>query len=475
MDGQYPIVLVGLNAKWIHSAFGLRYVRANLGELRPLAVIIESTVKEALSPQGLGNLVARIREYRPRVVALSVYIWNQLACRALLQELAGDGCLLVAGGPEVSHLSADSALWQVLDVVVRGEGELAFRDLCTDWLAGSWQLPVGQGRSTGRPVLIEGGELDLSAVQLAPVLPYAEYSDEDLRQRMVYVESTRGCPFGCEFCLSSLSNGVRSFDQPAFLAAMRELLARGAQRIKFVDRTFNIDMAAARAILELFLEHFRAGAPGFVHFEMVPDRFPPDLREILGQFPAGSLRLELGVQTFNPEAAGNISRRQNHAATIDALSFLRDHTKAIVHADLIAGLPGEDLVSFGRGFDQLWAMRPGEIQLGILKKLPGARLARHDTVFGMVYNPDPPYELLENRLLSRHDVDRLRHFGRLWEKFVNQALLPECRLLLSEQASAFWQFMALSDHVVAHFGRSWGIDRSELLACAREWLSAQTL
>jgi hypothetical protein len=253
-----------------------------------------------------------------------------------------------------------------------------------------------------------------------------------------------------------------------FLAEMEGLIRRGARRFKFLDRTFNLDMENAERILGFFLERLMPDM--FVHFEMVPSRFPPGLRGMLARFPPGSLRIELGIQTFNPQTAALIGRTHSDPETeLETLGFLRRETNAIVHADLIAALPGEDLASFARGFDRLWSVRPGEIQLGILKCLPGTAMSRHTGPFGMRYSPTPPYEALETAALPAADLDRIKNFARFWELVVNRGAFPDLvARLFPEGAPVFGPFMALSDYLLGRFGRNWGIDRRELQLALEE-------
>ncbi len=209
--------------------------------------------------------------------------------------------------------------------------------------------------------------------------PYAEYSDDDLRHRHVYVEASRGCPFKCEFCLSALDRTAWPFPLDRFLRELEALWRRGARRYKFVDRTFNLRVETSAAILDFFLQRIEAAPddPPFLHFELIPDHLPTALRGRLARFPAGTLQLEIGIQTFNVEVQALISRRQKNDEAEANLRWLRAETRAHLHVDLIAGLPGEDLASFAAGFDRLVALRPHEIQLGVLKRLRGAPIARH--------------------------------------------------------------------------------------------------
>jgi hypothetical protein len=311
--------------------------------------------------------------------------------------------------------------------------------------------------------------VDLSAIASG----YRYYTGEDLRQKFTYVEASRGCPFGCEFCLSSLDKKVREFPLEPFLGELDSLIKRGGRNFKFLDRTFNLDTDRAGRIMDFFLERVREGGLKdlSVHFEILPSRVPPLLREKLSLFPRGSVRLEAGIQTLNPRIAKLIGRPADSEKELETLEFLCQKTEALVHADLIAGLPGEDLDSFAVGFDRLWAVRPAEIQLGILKCLPGTPLARHNAAWGMVYAARPPYEVLESSALPKKDLDRIKHFARFWERIVNRgtftALLPS---LLPPGQGAFARFMELSDTLIERFGRSWGIDRRDLEAALNDFI-----
>lgn len=375
------IVLTTLNAKYIHAAFGLRYLMANLGPLREQAALVEFDIN-----QRPLDIVEALLAREPRIIGFGVYIWNTaptLEVIALLKRLR-PSLKIVLGGPEVSYETETQDIVALADHVILGEGDLKFAEVCRQLLAGGTP-----------PARILPAELpDFS--QLA--LPYEFYDDRDVAHRVIYVEASRGCPFTCEFCLSSLDIPVRQVPLPALLAALDRLLQRGVKQFKFVDRTFNLNVNVGRAILEFFLERYQPGH--FFHFEMVPDRLPEALREVIAKFPPGTLQFEVGVQTFNPEVGGLIKRRQSYERLEENLQFLRQHTGVHVHADLIAGLPGEDLESFASGFDRLVALGPQEIQVGILKRLRGTPLARHDAEWGMVYSPKPPYEILENRLAA---------------------------------------------------------------------------
>jgi hypothetical protein len=254
---------------------------------------------------------------------------------------------------------------------------------------------------------------------------------------------------------------------------MQRLLDRGARQFKFVDRTFNLHLPTARAILEFFLARHRDGQ--FYHFEMVPDRLPEALREIICKFPPGSLQFEIGVQTFNEEVAVRISRRQNVAKLEENFRWLRAETGVHIHADLIAGLPGESLESFAAGFDRLVALGPQEIQFGILKRLRGVPITRHDAEWGMVYSPQPPYEILQNALIGFPTMQRLRRFARLWDLLANSGNFVESTpLLWRDGASPFHAFLHYSEWLHARAGRTDSIALRRLVEWLFEYLTTRT-
>jgi radical SAM superfamily enzyme YgiQ (UPF0313 family) len=433
------IVLTTLNAKFIHAAFGLRYLLANLGPLRARASLVEFDIH-----QRPVDVVEALLARNPRIVGLGVYVWNVTGLTevvAVLKRVRPE-VIVVLGGPEVSFECEQPAVVNLADYVITGEADLAFAELCQQLLRGE--------RPTGRIVAAPLPDLNRVA------LPYDCYTEDDLAHRILYVEASRGCPFSCEFCLSSLDIPVRQFPLEGFLAQLQRLLDRGVKQFKFVDRTFNLNLSVGRAILQFLLERHKPGH--FFHFEMVPDRLPDSLRELILQFPPGALQFEVGIQTFNAEVAQHIRRRQDYAKLEDNLRFLRERTSAHIHADLIAGLPGESLESFAAGFDRLVAFRPQEIQVGILKRLRGAPIARHDREWQMVYNPNPPYEILQNRLLDFATMQRLRRFARYWDLVGNSGNFVETAALVwSACGSPFAGFMRWSEWLFKRIGRTDGI------------------
>jgi len=432
------IVLTTLNARYAHAAFGLRYLMANLGPLQSRAAILEFDINHRPI-----DAIETILAQNPLIVGVGVYIWNVNPATQLVAELKRirPDILVILGGPEVSHETEQQEICRLADYVVTGEADLAFGRLCGELLAGV--------HPTARTIAAELP--DFSRL----LLPYDLYDDRDVAQRVIYVEASRGCPFSCEFCLSSLDIPVRNVPLEPFLAAMQRLLDRGVRQFKFVDRTFNLNINVGKSILKFFLDRYRPGL--FVHFEMIPDRLPQGLRELIRQFPAGALQFEVGIQTFNPQVAALISRKQDNDCLADNLRFLTQQTGVHVHADLIVGLPGEDMESLGAGFDRLVALGPQEIQVGMLKRLRGTPIVRHDRQWGMVYSSHPPYEVLQTGAIDFPTMQRLRRFSRYWDLIANSGNFVATAPRIWEDGSAFGAFLRFSDWLARRAGKTHGI------------------
>lgn len=449
------IVLTTLNAKYAHAAFGLRYLHANLGDLRDRAEIVEFDIS-----QRTVDVLESLLERDPKILGLGVYIWNVNESTRLIGELkrVRPDIIVVLGGPEVSYETDEQEIVRIADYVITGEADVTFARVCAGLLgakaAGDSELPNGTDGTQGT----YGPKKIIPAVlpQFADLrLPYDLYSAADIAHRVIYVEASRGCPYECEFCLSSLDIPVRQAPLDGFLQAMETLLDRGVRQFKFVDRTFNLNIKTSRAILEFFLARYTPGL--FLHFEMIPDRLPDALRDLIGRFPAGALQFEVGIQTFNDEVADLISRRQDNAKVEENLRWLRAETGVHVHADLIVGLPGESAESFGRGFDRLVRLGPQEIQVGMLKRLRGTPIVRHDRDWGMVYSPSPPYEILQTKLVDYAQMQRLRRFARYWDLVANSGNFFESAPLLWGQRSPFESFLSFSDWLYRASGKTNGI------------------
>ena len=420
------ILLCTLNAKYIHASLGLRYLRANMGHLQTQTSLCEFTINRPAQ-----ELADELLAKQPQIIGFGVYIWNTVQTCALVKLLKAQrpDIKIVLGGPEVSHETLEQEIVQLCDHVITGWGDVSFPKLCQALLHGPKPLMK----------VLAGEQPPLDEI----AMPYDLYTDNDLAHRLLYVEASRGCPFKCEFCLSSLDKTAWAFDLELFLGELKTLYTRGARNFKFVDRTFNLKIDASVRILQFFLD--RLSNDLFVHFEVIPDHLPDKLKDMIAQFPPGVLQFEVGIQSFNVEVQQRISRRQDNDKTVANLGWLVNESNAHLHTDLIFGLPGESLQSFGEGFDRLFAIKPHEIQLGILKRLRGTPIARHTIEHGMVYDPLPPYQIQQTNAVSVTDMQRFARLARYWDLVANSGRFSGAMALLLSADSPFWSFMAFSD------------------------------
>ncbi len=434
------IILTTLNSRFTHSAIGLRYLYANMQELQSQTKILEFSINDAVQ-----SVAEKLLFSNPNIIGLGVYIWNVSLIAELIHIIkkVSPQTTIILGGPEVSYEPFRVDLSDA-DYIVKGEGDLAFYELCKNILN---DAPL--------PRIIPMTLPNLKNI----ALPYKYYSDDDIKNRYIYVEISRGCPFACEFCLSSMDEKVRAFNLDAVLEEFEVLWGRGARNFKFVDRTFNLNMKAANKILDFFLAK---EPPYFAHFEVIPDHFPASLREKIKSFPHGALQLEIGIQTLNLEIANNISRQLNLEKIKENIAFLENETTAHIHLDLIVGLPGESLKSFGENLDKLMSLSSCEIQIGILKKLSGTHIERHDVTFGMVYSDIPPYDILKNSELSFNDIQIMKRFARFWDLTYNSGNFKNSIELLWSEGSVFENFYAFSLWIYEQTDSTWKISLQRL-------------
>ncbi len=469
------VILCTLNAKYIHASLGLRYLLANMGDLRSRTALYEYTI--ARDPQQLAQQLLDAfgpATGQPQVIGFGVYIWNVTQTCALVRVLRAlrPTLKIVLGGPEVSHECEQQAIVAMADHVITGWGDVSFPALCRSLLYGP------------RPLMkiIAGDQPPLDAISL----PYAQYTANDLAHRLLYVEASRGCPFKCAFCLSALDKTAWAFDADRFLDAIDALYRRGARNFKFVDRTFNLKIAAALRILQFFLDRLPgAGEPPlFVHFEVIPDHLPAPLKEMIARFPSGVLQFEVGVQTFNVAVQQLISRRQDNDRTVDNLRWLVTQSNAHLHADLLFGLPGEDMASFAAGFDRLLSLGPHEIQLGVLKRLRGSPITRLGAQYGMVYDAEPPYTVQQTGCVPAADLQRFVRLARYWDLLANSGRFQRSlRLLLgmppddrtpdAGMRSPFNAMLAFSDWLWGRTGQTSGLTPEMLIDHLMDYLHGE--
>jgi len=427
------IVLATLNARYFHTSFGLRYIYANLKELQDCCEI-----KEFIIQTRAIDIVEQILASKPGIVGFGVYIWNIVETTDVvnLLKVIAPEIKVILGGPEVSYETEQQTITNCADYVITGAADLSFYQLCKDIIN---ETPPDQKILNSKPVALEEIEL-----------PYQYYTDEDLTHRLLYVEASRGCPFKCEFCLSSLDKSSVPFKLDLFLEQMEILYQRGARNFKFIDRTFNLNINTTMQIMQFFLEKMTDDL--YLHFEVVPDHLPRKLKALLSQFPENSLQFEIGIQTFNTQVQANINRKQNNAKSKDNLIWLKENTHAHIHADLIFGLPGETYDTFKDSFNQLFHCSPHEIQMGILKRLKGSPIIRHTENFDLRFSPLPPFNILSTDRICFTTMQRVNRFARYWDMVGNSGrfkyTLPH---ILSDQP--FDDFMAITEWIFNKTGQ----------------------
>ena len=443
------ILLVAVNARYSHCAFAARTLLANLGSLAASARMLEADLE--ITPL---QLAARIVESHPRIVGFSIYLWNVrlIEATARILRTVAPHLRLVAGGPELTVNYASPTLFET---IIIGEGETAFRTLCE------------AGNGNGR--IIEAAPED----PVTLTLPYHLYTDADLAQRTVYVEASRGCPYACAYCTSA-GTGLRLIPLERLLPAFDTLWQRGLRRFKFLDRSFNAPVVHACALLDFFLS--RVTPDTRLHFEINTDHLHESVAARIVAFPQGALHLETGIQTLNPQVAAAVGRSTDTRQTLANLRFLTRQTGATVHADLIFGLPGEDEASFARGFNTLIAeCAPSEVQVNLLKGLPGTRLARDAAQLGLAFNPEPPYELLRSDAMDFETLARLQGFARCWELIYNRGRFPHTVRALHAASGndVFTTYLQLTQRIQAAEGRLFAVSMPRLAHYLRAHLMEQ--
>lgn len=413
------VFLTTLNAKFVHSSLALRYLRAYVADAHEV-IMEEFTIHDPML-----HILGQIFKSKPDVVGLSCYIWNIEEIRQLVPLIKKvlPGTIIVLGGPEVSY-ETNAFLEENLavDVVVVGEGEKPLRELLA--VVGDrseWCHVRGVYYRDEQCVIRRTGIQEKIPLDEIPT-PYPDDRMDELHQRIVYFEASRGCPFHCQFCLSSIEDGVRYFSLQRVIDELNHLIRAGVRQIKFVDRTFNLRKDYALKIFEHLIQ-----TPGDTtfHFEITGDILRSDVVQWLcDHAPAGLFRFEIGVQSTNDVTNDLVQRRQDFTRLSTTVRNIKASGRILQHLDLIAGLPEEDYQTFRKTFDDVFALRPDELQLGFLKLLKGTGLRKMAEQFGYVYMETAPYELLSNKSLSFSDVLQLKYMEDILEKYYNSGRFP---------------------------------------------------
>ncbi|MGM7682347.1 B12-binding domain-containing radical SAM protein [Cytobacillus sp. Hm23] len=409
------VVLSTLNAKYIHTSLSIRYLKA-YAEPEYDVQLAEYTIKDPAM-----NIVTDIYRKKPDVVGFSCYIWNIEETIKVIKMLKkiNPKLTIVLGGPEVTY---DVSEWldriPEVDFIVIGEGEETFKQLLDELnLDNNFEKIDGIAYRQEKQKVIKRPQKKLD-LKLLPSPFRLEEDRQSLSKRVTYIETSRGCPFSCQFCLSSIEVGVRYFDREKVKDDIRYLMDNGARTIKFVDRTFNISRSYAMEMFRFLIDEHKPGT--VFQFEITADIMRPEVIEFLNQeAPPGLFRFEIGVQSTNDATNELVMRKQNFEKLTRTVTMVKEGGKIDQHLDLIAGLPEENYGSFRKTFNDVFAMRPEELQLGFLKMLRGTglRLTAHD--HGYKYMDTSPYEILENDILPFDDIMRIKQVEDVLEKYWN--------------------------------------------------------
>lgn len=441
------VILAALNAKYIHSNLALRYLsRFQNNNQKHHVETMEFTIN-----QRLDFIAEELFRKQPDVVLFSCYIWNVEMLRQLcpiLKKIMPD-CVIGFGGPEVSYES-ETFLREnpAVDFVMRGEGELVFTKYL-EHLDAANPATLGEIESL---TYRQNGEI-FSTPQMHPMdlalLPFP-YEDDfsDVQNQIIYYESSRGCPYHCGYCLSSVENGVRFVPLDKVLPDLQKFLDKNVPQVKFIDRTFNCKKSHAMAIWKYLHEHDN-GVTNF-HFEITADLIDQETIDFLKTVRKGLFQFEIGVQSTNPQTIRAINRNVDFAALSEIVQQIKDGGNIHQHLDLIAGLPYEDYDSFGCSFNDVYALHPEQLQLGFLKVLKGSMLHQKQKEFEIVYHDTAPYEVLTTHELPYADTLRLKYVEEMVETYYNSGrFLHTLAYLVPLYESPFAFFEALSQFWVS--------------------------
>lgn len=433
-------LLCAVNSKYVHSSLAVWYLAAGVKEYAPEVSIkvIEATINEEIE-----RIYQKILENNFDIIGFSTYIWNvDYVLKIAMHIKEKTNAKIVLGGPEVSYNSSEILKkYCFIDYVIKGEGERAFAMLCrNDNVEEIDNLCYRNGKTivTNK----------ISTLRYDPPTPYTQEYFEALNGRIAYIETSRGCPYKCAFCLSGSCEGVRFFNIDTAKENIVKLANSGVQTVKFIDRTFNADRKRAIEIFSFIIDNYGKKVPPSVcfHFEMEGELIDDATVKVLEKAPIGLFQFEIGIQSFNSKTLDSINRKCNIDKLCEKIKRIIDLGNIHVHTDLIIGLPYEDMASFEKSFNAAYELNAQMLQIGFLKLLHGAGLEMNKDNYGLVCSERPPYEILANPWLSFEDIERLHLLEDVFEKAYNSGKLERtCKYLVSLVESPFQMYLKLGE------------------------------
>lgn len=463
------VILAAINAKYIHSNLAVYSLRANCGQYEDQVELAEFSINQLSE-----DILKTIYQMRGDVVCFSCYIWNiQMVTQiAGWLKLVSPQTSIWLGGPEVSFDVPDRlAAMPYIDGIMYGEGEETFREMCA-----YWHRQIGSADVSGetndqecvcstayterlklQDILGIGYRDADGQVHMNPARPFLDMSTlkfvytrpEDFKHKIIYYESSRGCPYQCSYCLSSVEKRVRFRNIELVKAELQTFIDWEIPQVKFVDRTFNCDRKHSMAILEYIKAHDK-GLTNF-HFEITADLLNDEEIEFMAGLRPGLIQLEIGVQSTNPETIREIRRNVAFEKLAGIVKRIAVPGNIHQHLDLIAGLPEEGIERFKQSFDDVYALRPEQFQLGFLKALKGSYMRERAADYGLVFRPEPPYEVLSTKWMSYEDILALKVIEDMVETYYNSRQFENALEWLSHQfVSAYVMYETMGTYYAAH-------------------------
>jgi hypothetical protein len=430
------VLLTTLNAKYIHINLAIRLLY-ELNKEKEGLEWREFAIKE--SKDEIAGFCAQFD-----LIAFSCYIWNitpTLEVARKIKELNPNTRILL-GGPEVSYDWKDVIAHPEIDYIITGEGEIPFKAFLESYPNVDEVPNLVSKKENGISYLPKQLQFDLT--NFKSIMPYVNDRPEDLYNKVCYIETSRGCPYKCEFCLASLDNKVRYLPDESIKASLLYLMKHG-RVIKFLDRTFNIKKQFTIDIFKFILEHHRS--ENVFQFEITADILHPDIIAFIHEHvPKGLFRFEIGIQTVNQKANLEVSRKQNFQKTKQIIESLSD--KVEMHLDLIVGLPLDRWEDIKYSFEEVFKLFPPELQLGFLKFLKGTPVREKYEQYGFVFDPNPPYQIIESNFLSRQELKQIEHLEEALEIYWNKKRAVRTLKYVTAHGSIFDFLLGLGNHFV---------------------------
>ena len=437
-------LLVAINSKYIHSNLAVYSLKA------ATAYSDKVYIREFTINNQLEDILKNIYLEKPDVIGISCYIWNINYVKELLPELNKllPGVKIWLGGPEVSYNTEEYAgRYENVAGVIKGEGEAVFKELMDCYMEGREKdIPSIPGITTVSDGKIIDNPCTLVYDMSDSVMPYyaAGYKEDDYKNKIIYYESSRGCPFSCSYCLSSVDKHLRFRNTELVLTDLKVFLDNKVALVKFVDRTFNCNREHSRKILR-FIRDNDNGITSF-HFEIAADILEEEDIRIMNSLRPGLIQLEIGVQSTNQDTIKAIHRVMNLDKLRNNVAAIRKCRNIHMHLDLIAGLPYEDINSFRKSFNDIYDMKPDNLQLGFLKLLHGSLMREEKDKYGIVARDIPPYELLYPKYLSYDDILKLKQVEKVLDMYYNSNMFVlSVRYLSGSFDDSFAMYELLSE------------------------------